>query len=157
MVLHLGDHDLVAGHEDEALGAGRQRGAVRRLRGGVAERVRHEVDGLGGVLGEHQLAVGGTDQAGDGRARGLVGVGGLLREQVRAAVHGRVVPLVEVPLGVEDRVGLLGRGPRVEVDQPVPAAHRARQDREVGPDLLDVEQSGHRGVQGGHALAAAFT
>ena len=45
VVLHLGDHDLVAG--PEARTAGR--------RAGCAEGVRHQVDRLGGVLGEHHL------------------------------------------------------------------------------------------------------
>jgi len=40
-------------------------------------------------------------------ALGLEGVGGLLGEQVRAPVDRGVVLLVEVPLGVEHRDGLL--------------------------------------------------
>ena len=67
------------------------------------------------------------------------------------------MPRVELALGVEHRVGLLRRRPGVEVDQPVPAAHGARQDREVGCDPLEVEQAGQRRVHSGHAQAAAFT
>ena len=49
VVLHLGDDDGVAGADAEprCLGAGG---------GGVRHRVRDEVDALGGVLGEHDLA-----------------------------------------------------------------------------------------------------
>ena len=36
-------------------------------------------------------------------------------------------------------------------------AYRAREDREVCRDTLDIEESGHRCVHGGHAEAAAFT
>jgi hypothetical protein len=49
-------------------------------------------------------------------------------------VDGRVVPLVELPLGVEDDERLLRRGPGVEVHQRFPVADGALEDREVGPD-----------------------
>ena len=74
-----------------------------------------------------------ADEPGDDRPGGLVRVRGLLGEEVRATVHGGVVLLVELPLGVEHRHRLLRRGAGVEVDQRPPAAHGARQDREVGP------------------------
>ncbi len=157
VVLHLGHHDLVARREDEALRAGGKRRAVLRLRRGVGEGVRDQVDRLGGVLGEHQLARLRAQEVGDALTGVLVGVGGLLREEVRTAVHRGVVPRVEAALGVQHRGGLLRRCPGVQVDQPVPAAHGARQDREVGSDGLVVEQAGHRGGQSGHAEAAAFT
>jgi hypothetical protein len=49
-------------------------------------------------------------------------------------VDGGVVPLVELPLGVEDDERLLRGGSGVEVHQRFSAAHRALEDREVGPD-----------------------
>ena len=110
MVLQLGDDDLVAG-------ADREPRRLARRSGGVAERVRDEVDPLGGVLGEDDLAGIGADERGDPRSRRLVGVGGLLGELVRAAVHGRVVLFEERPLGVEHLPGTLRRGPGVQVDQ----------------------------------------
>ena len=100
----------------------------------LRERVGHEVERLGGVLGEHHLLVGSPDEPGDLGARTLVGVGGLLAELVGAAVHGAVDLLAERALGVE-RTGIpLRGGAGVEVDQRLPVAHGAGQDREAGPD-----------------------
>ena len=100
----------------------------------LRERVGDEVDPLGGVLGEHHLVRVGPDERRDPRAGRLVGVGGLLGELVRAAVHRGVVLLEERPLGVEHLPRPLGGRPRVEVDQGAAAADGPGQDREVGPD-----------------------
>ena len=48
------------------------------------------------------------------------------------AVHRGVALLVEVHLGVEDDLRLLGGGARVEVDERATATHRAGEQREVG-------------------------
>ena len=131
VVLHLGDEDLVAGLD--------RRG----------ERVGHQVDRLGGALGEHDLARVRAEERGDLRPRALVDLGALLAEQVGAAVRGAVVQLVEGALGVEDRRRLLRGRAGVQVDQRVVVAHRPGQDREIGPDRLDVEvlgESGHAGT-----------
>ena len=85
----------------------------------------------------------------DGRAGRLVGVGALLGELVRATVHRGVGVLVEPALGVEHLARLVRGGTRVEVDQRVPAAHGARQDREVGPQAgqLLVGEGGRQPTQ----------
>jgi hypothetical protein len=93
---------------------------------GVAalERVRDEVDPLRRVLSLKTIspAARRVNAAIVARARSYAS-GRLLGELVRAAVHGGVVPLVELALGVEHLHGLLRRGAAVEVDQP--AARRA--------------------------------
>ena len=78
VVFELRDDDLVAGADrvlTEAL---------------IAHRERHEVECLGGVLGEDELVHVRADEPCDIRPGALVGVGRLLRELVRAAVYGRV-------------------------------------------------------------------
>ena len=149
VVLHLGHDDLVAGADPEPLGVS----AGSRC---VAHRVGHEVDALGGVLDEDDLVGRGADEGGDPGAGRLVEVGRLLGQLVRPAVHGGVVPRVELALGVEHLHGLLRGGTGVEIDQRVPVAHRATQDREVCPDPLDVECSrGLQAARGCHVVAAA--
>ena len=129
VVLHLGDEHLVTRAEGEPVAVAAPT-AVRA----VGEGVGDEVDRLGRVAGEDDLVGPRPDEARDGVARRLVGVGALLGELVGTAVHGRVRALVEVALGVEHLAGLVRGRTRVEVDQRVPPAHGARQDREVGPD-----------------------
>ena len=71
VVLELGEHDGVAGPEV-----------------GAAPGLGHEVERLGGVLGEDDLAgCAGADEAGDLRAGALERGGGLLGDEVDAAVH----------------------------------------------------------------------
>ena len=147
VVLHLGHDDLVTRGEHEPLRTFRQGGAMLGLRGGRAERMADEVQRLGCVPGEDQLVGATTDEAGDHRPRRLERVRGLFGEEVRAAVHGGVVLLVELALRVEDRDRLLRGGCRVQVHQRPPAAHGARQDREVRPQS--------RVEQGAHAVATA--
>ena len=65
-------------------------GPTARSNAVVPQHIRHQVDRLGGVLGEHQLVGVGADERGDVGAALLVGVGGLLHQLVRAAVHGAV-------------------------------------------------------------------
>ncbi len=72
VVFHLRHHDAVAGADPA----------------GVAEGVGDEVDALGGVLGEDHFVVGRADEPRDGVPGVLVGLRGLARELVRAAVHG---------------------------------------------------------------------
>ena len=84
VVLHLGDDDLVA-RAETAAGTGPR------------DDVGDEVERLGGVLGEHHLgAVGGVDERGHLVAGALVERGGLLGQDVDAAVHVGVVPRVVV-------------------------------------------------------------
>ncbi len=81
VVLHLGEHDPVAGRDV-----------------GVAPAAGDEVDRLGRVADEdHLAAVGCAEVVGDGRAGALECGGGLGREGVRAAVDvGVVAALVAV-------------------------------------------------------------
>ena len=79
-----------------------------------------------------------ADETGELRASALVELGGLLGEQVDASVGVRVVPFVELALGIDDLARLLRRRGRVQVDER-PVADRPRQDREVRADAFDVE------------------
>ena len=98
---------------------------------------------LGGVLGEHQLVGIGADERRDVGAALLVGVGGLLHQLVRTAVHRAVGGGQEVALGVEHLHRPLRGGAGIQVRQLISAAHHALQDREVGPDPGD-DQEGVR-------------
>ena len=91
VVLQLGDDHRVAGAEV-----------------GSPPRLGHEVERLGGVLGEHDLAVAaGADEAGDLGPGALQRGGGLLRDEVGALVDVGVGLLVEPVEGVEHGPGLL--------------------------------------------------
>jgi hypothetical protein len=92
VVLHLRQHDLVAGLQRRAQAGGDQ------------------VDGLGAALGEHHLRRRRVDEPRHGLAGVLVGVGGLVRQGVQAAVHVGVGMLHGVDHGVDHRPGLLGGG-----------------------------------------------
>ena len=122
VVLHLGEHDHVAG-----------------LQVGAAPGLGDEVERLGGVLGEDDLVgVGGVDEAGHLRPRPLEAVGGLGGEAVGAAVDRRVRRLGEDAHRVDDLGGLLRRVRRVEVvDRRV--VDLALQQREATLQLADVE------------------
>ena len=136
VVLHLGDHDLVA----LADGVRPELRLLRRR--GVGQRVGDEVDRLGGVAGEDDLPLRRPDEGADGGAGGLVGARRLFGELVRTPVGGCVDVLVEPAFRVEHLARLLRRGPGVEVDQPLPVPDGAGQDREVRPDRLDVQRQG---------------
>ena len=98
VVLHDGDAHLVA-----------------RLEHGRGEGVRHEVERLARVAGEHDLArVRRADEARDMGARRLDGLGGLDRQAVQAAQGVRVHVLVERALRVEGHGGALRRRRAVE-------------------------------------------
>ncbi len=127
MVLHLGDDDLVAWPD-----------AVGRRRPG--QHVRHQVECLGGVLGEDDLVpVRGADERGDFVARALVERGRLLRQHVDAPVHVGVVQLVVIVERLEDRARFLRRRRAVEVDQRAVPVDPTLKDREVLADLLDID------------------
>ena len=82
--------------------------------------------------------LGGIDERADLLARLLVGVGRLDRERVHAAVDVRVGPPIHVGDRLDDGLRLLRRRRVVEVDERV-AVNRAREDREVAAERLDVE------------------
>ena len=98
VVLHLGDDDLIAR-------------AAARARVGVGESGGDEVQALGGVAGPGQLVSSTPTKAAAAARAVLVGIGRLLGERVRAAVHGRVRRLEERPLGVEDLRAAAARSP----------------------------------------------
>jgi hypothetical protein len=129
VVLHLGDEDLVAGAQREAVTV-----TAAATRCAVGEGVGDEVDGLGGVAREDDLRGTGTDERGDRRSGVLVGVGALLGELVRSAVNSRVGVLVEVSARRRAPAVACARWRRSRGRPAGAPAHRARQDREVGPD-----------------------
>jgi hypothetical protein len=120
VVLHLGDDDAVAGIQ-----AGRAPGAG------------DEVDGLGGVTDEDDLApVGGAHVVGDRRPGALVGRGRLGGEGVRAAVDVRVVAALVTVDSLDRGQDPLGAGAAVEIgDRPV--VDLALERREGRPDAVD--------------------
>ena len=96
VVLGLGDDDLVAGFERE-----RASGCPAQPRARIGDAEGDHVDGVGGVLSPHDLALARTHESGDGGA-------GVLEERrrvahgcTRAAVHGSEVVLEVLALGVE--------------------------------------------------------
>ncbi len=132
VVLHLGDHDFVAGREREAGGLGRGPG-----QGGVQEGVAEQVQALGGVGGPDQLIRVRADEGSHGLAGILERFGGLHREIVRAAVHGRVPLLVELLLRFQHAERVLRGGAGIEVDERVPVDGPV-QDGEVVADPQDL-------------------
>ena len=86
-----------------------------------------QVERLGGVLGEHDLALGaGADEAGDLGPGALERRGGLLGDGVHAAVDVGVGSSRSRSHRVEHLAGLLRRGGRVEVDEALAAAPGGR-------------------------------
>ncbi|MPM79769.1 hypothetical protein SDC9_126810 [bioreactor metagenome] len=131
VVLHHGDHHLVAGTETGP------------------EGVRGKVECLGRVLGEDHLAgLGGPDEGGDLRPRALVRRRRLRAEHVHGTGHVGVVVGVEVGQRLDHLAGLLRGVRRVQVDQRV-VADGARQGREVPAYGIDVVPVDHR-TAGGH-------
>ena len=106
---------------------------------GVAPGARDEVDRLGRVADEDDLAaVGGADVVGDGRPRPLVGFGRLGREGVGAAVDVGVVAALVAVDRLDRGQHPLRAGAAVEVGDRL-AVDLALQRREGGADLLDRE------------------
>ena len=133
MVLQLGDHDDVPGAE--------RRQSVR---------IRDEVDRLGGIADEDDLARRGrVEERADLLARALQPLGGPLGELIDAAVHVRVRRLVERLHRLEHLAGLLRARRRIEVGEWL-AVELLLEDREVGTDALGIQgghgRTGHRGI-----------
>ena len=152
VVLSAGDDDLVSLSDDEApsrvIGRGGSAAPSRRAAlAGVPDGQSHEVDGLGGVLGEDELAAARSDEGGDGVAGVLEGGGGLVGELVGRASRRAVGHAVEVGLRGDDAGGLLARGRPVQVGQCLTVAGGPLQVGEVGADrgdLLRVKCAGRR-------------
>src|SRR4029079_14770244 len=85
----------------------------------VPDRIGHQVDGLGGVLREHEFFGVGADEGGDVGAALLIGGGGLLHQLVRAAVHRAVGGGQKGPLGVANLQRPLRGGAGIQVSQLV--------------------------------------
>ena len=112
---------------------GREHDLVALAEEGVAPGARHQVDRLGGAARpDHLGGIGGAQEAGHLPARALVGVGRPARQLVDAPVHVGVVVPVIVRDRVYDRVGFLGGGGVVQVDQRL-AVDVLLQGREVAP------------------------
>ncbi len=123
VVLHLGQEHGIAGSQV-----------------GAAPGLGHQVERLRRVLGEDHLVrrVRRADEASGRHAGPLVQGGGLLGGGVDAAVHVGVRRLVVVGHGADDGPGLQRGGGGIEIyDRP--AVHRARQQRKVLAQRLDVE------------------
>ena len=109
VVLHLREHHEIVG------------GDV-----GATPRVGDEVDRLGHVLGEDRLAGRRVHEGGDGVARALVGVRGLGRDLVDAAVDRRAIRLVVAVHLLDRRTDGLRSGRSVEIHEAL-----AREGREL--------------------------
>ena len=107
---------------------------------GTAPRARHQVDRLGGVLGEHDLGgVVAADEPGHVTPNRLHGVGRTLGELVDAPMNVGVDRLVEPRHGVDHALGLLGRRSRVEERQAVPLDALV-QHRELGSQAVGIQR-----------------
>ena len=100
----------------------------------VAQHIRHQVERLGGVLGEHQLIGIRTDERSDVRAALFIGIGSLFHQLMRTTVHPAVGRDQKLALGVEHLQRALRRGTGIQIRQLASPAHDAAQDREISPD-----------------------
>ncbi len=99
-----------------------------------------QIDRLGGAAHEHDLVAGRrVQEAGDGIARRLVGIGGARRQFMRGAVDVGVLVLVEVRNAVDHALRFLGRRGIVQPDQR-PPVDALPQNREVAAHGMDVER-----------------
>ena len=102
------------------------------------KRIRHQVVGLRGRLGEDDLVDRpGVEELAHGLARALEGFRRRVGHEVQAAMDVGVARLHGVHHGVDHRARLLRRGGVVEIDQRL-AVDLLRQDRELRPDRFDV-------------------
>ncbi len=115
----------------------RQEQRISRLERPAAPRVRDQVQSLGRVAREHDLAGARPEERGQAPARILVERGGLLRDAVDAAVDVRVAGRVIAVHRVEHGLRLLRRRGAVEVDERL--RPRRVEDRELLPHLAGIE------------------
>ena len=138
VVLHLGDHDLVA---------------LAQL--ARTPRPGHQVDGLGGVLGEHQRLARVVDEARSRCAPGLKAIGGLCRHLVHATVHVGVGLAVVRVHRVQHHLRLLRGGRRIEVVQRAAVGPRGDEHGELRADRAGVQRGAPRGRHQFGALAGS--
>ena len=125
VVLHGGDHDLVACPE---------------LFPAVTSR--NQVNGLRGSPDENDLPrLAGVDQPLRFYAHVLVRLRRPLAQLVHAPMDVRTLRQIEVPLGIDHRGRLLAGRRVVKIDEGL-AVDLQLQDREVSPDLFDIQRSG---------------
>ena len=137
--------DELPGHEVAVVLHLRQEDDVARLEIGTAPARGHQVDRLGRAAGENDfLGSGGVDEFHDARARALIVVGRPRGQGMEAAVHVRVVALVETGEDVDHGLRALRGGGVVEVDEGLPV-HQLVQGGEVGADVFP---GGHYGEAG---------
>ena len=121
MVLHDGEHDLVA-----------------RLDTLAAEGIGDEIDGFCGVAREDDLFLArGIEEAAHLLACVFVGFGRGVGQIMQPAMHVRVFSGVGVAQPVEHRLGLLRRGGVVEINERL-AINLHGEDRKIRADALDV-------------------
>ena len=111
----------------------------------IAQRRSHEVEAFGRAAREDDFGRRArTDEGPHAFAGLLVQVGGLLREEVDAAVHVGVDRVVFVHHGLDDAARFLRGGGVVQVDEGA-AVHLAAQDGKVGAHGVDVVGGGVSG------------
>ena len=120
MVLHLGNHDraLRCEHQTRI-----DHPPLRSLRRSVAEGVRGEVEAFRRVFGEHDVLRARTDETGDRCSGTFVRIGCFFCQLVGSPVNRRVGRLVEGPLCIEYRIGLLAGSGTIEVHQRTTPTH----------------------------------
>src|SRR5262245_1281764 len=127
VVLHVRDDDLIAGTDV-----------------GTAKGLGYEVDSFGCAAREDNfLRLRRVEKALYLGPSFLVFAGGKLAEEMHGAMNVRVVMLVEAADGVDDAARLLRRGGVVEIHKRM-AVYRPVQNREIIPDLLQIEQRRQR-------------
>ncbi len=101
VMLHHGYHDLVADAEVQPGGHLRVCAVDRTGSASVAQRIRHEIDRLGAVLGEDDLVGLTTDKRSNRGPSRLKRFGRFFGELMCPSVHRRVVLGVELALRVQ--------------------------------------------------------
>ena len=101
----------------------------------LTERASHEVDGLGGAAGEHDLlGFSCMDKRTNLLTRRLMKVGGLLRQVVHPTVHIRIHVEILIAHGIQHTERFLCGGRIIQIHQRL-SIHFPRQNREVFPHL----------------------
>ena len=125
MVLHDGEDNLVA-----------------LVQEGLAVAGGHQVEALGRAAGKDYLGgTAGVEKGPDALARRLVEVGGLLGEEMHAAVDVGVDGIILVRDGLDHGPRLLGGGGVVEVDERPPVDFAA-EDGKVAAHLFYIIHGG---------------
>jgi hypothetical protein len=143
VVLHFGDHNLVARADCEFVQPG-VAAAVRCPQRSIGQRVADQVQAFGGVGSPYRFRVIGTDEVRQGLAGVLENLGCFDGEVVGSAVHGSVALFIEFLLGFDDAERVLRGGARIQVHQGL-AVHQLAQHGEVvsNPEHFSVVHGRH--------------